>query len=158
MSAGFFDRGASGLVEVLRQREDINHIIVRGGELGLRKVGKQVLVAAMAIGDNNFLAAVSRHLVGSFLQKLELNFRAVSYRAGFVARFENLSKIIFGEDNGKLLLRGGERNVPDIEQVGAEREVGAVFFENSNRKYASELSPLYGIYEVGCCQLFPLHD
>src|ERR1700734_2015919 len=142
---------------MLGQRKDIDYVIVWGGELGLRKIGKQVLVAAMAIGDNDFLAAVSRHLVGSFLQELELNFRAVSDGARFVARFENLSKIIFREDYCKLLLRCGERNVPDIEQVGAEREVRAVFFENADREDASELRALDSFCKVGCCQLFPLH-
>src|SRR5579862_7801095 len=101
--------------------ENIDDVIVRLVELSLREIGKQAVVAAVSVDDQNFLAAVAGHLVGGFLQQCELQAAAVGHGSRFVTRFGDLAEIIFGEDNSIFLLGGMQRGVADIQQVGAER-------------------------------------
>src|SRR5579864_1924596 len=101
--------------------ENVDHVVVRLVELGLGEVREQALVAAMAVDNQNFLAAVARPLVGSLLQQGELKAAAVRHGSGFVTCLCDLAEIIFGENDGILLVGGVQRGVADVKQVGAER-------------------------------------
>jgi len=79
---------------------------VRLVELRLREEGKQMLVSAVAVDDDDFLAAIARHLIGGFLKEFQLKFHAVRDGARLVLGFKNLAEIIFGKNDGVLLLRG----------------------------------------------------
>ena len=48
--------------------KNVNHVIMRLVELRLRKVREQMLVPAVAINNDDLLAAVPRHLVSGLLQ------------------------------------------------------------------------------------------
>ena len=138
--------------------EDVDHVVVWLVELCLREVWQQAFVAAVAVDDQNFLAAVAGHLVGGFLQQGELQVAAVGYRAGFVAGFDNLAEIIFGEDDGVFLLGGVQRGVAYIEQVGADGQVRAVLLQDAewqNRQVPCERR--MPSTEVGGGKFFPMH-
>ena len=111
--------------------ENIDHIVVRLIELRLREEWQQVFVAAVAVDDDYFLAAVARHLVGGFLQQGELHLAAVGDGSGLVAGFGDLSEIIFGEDDGVFLLGGVQRGVADVEQIGAQRQMRSVLLQDA---------------------------
>ena len=52
--------------------EKIDHIIVGLIQLRLRKVGQQTIVSAVAIDDQDLLAAIASHLVRRRLQQGQL--------------------------------------------------------------------------------------
>ena len=110
----------------------------------------------MAVDDENFLAAVARHLVGGFLQQRQLQVAAVGDGSGLVARFGNLAEIIFGEDDGVFFLGGVQRGVTHIEQIGAQGQVRPVFFQNAEGQQASSLRTMNALAEVGGGQFFPV--
>ncbi len=85
---------------------NIDDVVVWFVELRLREIREKALVATVAVDDKNFFAAVAGHLVGGFLQEIQLNLPAVGDGAGFVFGFENLSEIIFRENDGKFLFGG----------------------------------------------------
>ena len=58
-------------------------------------------------------------------------FAAVGDGAGFVLGFKNLAEIIFRKNDCVLLFGGVQRGVADVQQIGAERKMRAVFFENA---------------------------
>jgi len=93
------DGGFPGRAAFVRSAlvENVDHVVVRFIELGLREVRKQALVAAVAVDDDHFLAAVASHLVGGFLQQGELHPAAVSHGSGLVTGFGNLAKIYSGK-------------------------------------------------------------
>src|SRR5277367_3146498 len=66
----------------------VDYVIVRLIELGLREIWEQVFVAAVAIHDDDFFAAVAGHFVGGFLQQLQLQIGAVGDGTGLVLGFE----------------------------------------------------------------------
>src|SRR5579885_200956 len=117
----------------------VNDIIMRRIELRLGEIRKQVLGAAVAIDNEDFLAAVARHFIGSGLEKLHLQFGVVSDGAGFVASFGDLAKIVLGKNDGVFLLRGMFGDIADVEEVGANRQMRSVFFEYPERKQAGAL-------------------
>src|SRR5207253_9965821 len=122
--------------------EDVDDIIVGFVELRLREEGEKAVVAAVTVDDQDFLAAIARHLVGGLLQQSELQVAAVSHGSGFVARFGDLAEIVFGEDDCVFLLGGMERGVADIEKIGAERQVGTVLLQNSEREKTCPLGAM----------------
>jgi len=135
--------------------EHVNDVVAQSVQLRLREVGKQVLVAAMAVDDDDFLAAVACHLVGGFLQQLQLNLAAIRDGARLVFGFEDLAEVILGEDHGVFLRGGFERGVAHVEQVGAKREMRSVLFENAEGEQARSLRALNGGRKVGGGEFLP---
>ena len=86
--------------------ENVDDIIVRLGQLRLRKVWQQTAIPAVAVDDKHLLAAVARHLVGGFLQQRQLQFAAIGNGAGFVPRLEDLPEVVFRKDHRIFLLGG----------------------------------------------------
>ena len=111
---------------------------------------------AVAVDDQDFLAAVAGHLVGGFLQQGELQVAAVGHGAGLVPRFSDLAEIVFGEDDGVFLLGGVQRGVADVEQIGTERQVRAVLFEDSEGEQARSLRAANTFAKVGGGEFFPV--
>ena len=101
--------------------EHVDDIIPLPIHLRLGKEGKQVLVAAVPVDDDDFLAAVARHLVGGFLEQLQLKFHAVRDGAWLVLGFKNLAKIIFRKNDSEICLHSRQRHVPDIQKIGSQR-------------------------------------
>ena len=116
----------------------------------------RVLIAAVAVDDDHFLAAVARHLVGSFLQQGELHLAAVRDCSRLVAGFGNLSEVIFREDNGVFLLGGVQRGVTHVKEIGAEREVRPVFLQDAEGEQASALRTVNTFAEIGGSEFFPV--
>jgi hypothetical protein len=85
----------------------------------------------MSVHDDDFLAAVPRHLVDGLLQQFQLQMSAVRNCAGFVASFEDLAKIVFGKDNNIFLLRRRQSGMADIQQIGSKRQMRTVLFKDS---------------------------
>ena len=126
----------------------VDDVVVRLFELRLREIGDEALVAAVAVDDEDFLAAVAGHLVGGFLEKLELEIAAVGDGAGFVLGFEDLAKIVFRKNDGVFLLGGVKRGVADVQKIGAERKMRAVFFENAEGEDTDAFGLSDGVAEV----------
>src|SRR5438094_5863601 len=80
----------------------VHYVVLGAGHLCLREEGKQVFVSAVAVHDDDFLAAVARHLVGGFLQQFQLELHTVGHRTGLVLRFKNLSEIRSEEHTSEL--------------------------------------------------------
>ena len=150
-----FQRRTAGDV-LARQSEDVDHVIARRGQLRLREQRQQALVAAVAIDDEDFLAAVARHLLHRFLQQRELRAQAVGDGSGLLLRFEDLSEVILGENDGVFLLDGVHHGEADIEQVGAERKMRAVLLDDADGEHADSLRLVDGLHEVGGGEFFPL--
>src|ERR1700746_1246378 len=127
---------------------NIDNVIVRLVELCLREIGKQAFVAAMAVDDENFSAAVAGHFVGGFLQKIQLNLPTVGDGAGFVLGFEDLPEIIFRENNGEFFFRGVQRGVANVDQIGAEGKMRAVLFQNAEGEDAGALGKFDGVVKM----------
>src|SRR5882672_8315901 len=151
-AGGFFRTAGAAAFAV----EDVHDIVVWLIHLRLREEGKQVLIAAVAVDDDDFLAAVARHLVGGFLKQPQLKLHAVGHGARLVLGLKNLAKIIFGKNDGVLLLRGVQRRVAHVQEIGAEREMWAVLFQNAEWEQTRALRLLNRQAEVRCRQLFPL--
>lgn len=149
---GFLDGAAGGYggTEV-----DVDDIVARLGELGLGEVLKKVSVAAVSVGDDDLLAAVAGHFVHRFLEQVELETRAVGDGAGFVFGFEDLAKVVFGEDDGVLLVGGREGGVAYVDEVGTEREVGAVLFNDAEGQDADPLGLANPLEELRSVEFFP---
>src|SRR2546425_5660837 len=89
-------------------------------ELGRRGVGQQVIVTAVAVDDDDFLAAVARHLIGGFLKQFQLEFQTVGDRAGLVLGLKNLTEVVLGK-NHRVFLRGGvQRRIAHVQEVRAQ--------------------------------------
>src|SRR6266571_5865328 len=136
--------------------ENIDHIVVKLIELGLRKVGEQAVIAAMAVDDQDFLAAVAGHFVGGFLQQGELQVAAVGHGSRLVASLGDLAEIIFGKYDYVLLLGGVQRGVTHIKQIGAERQVWTMLFQNSEGEKTCPLGAMNAFAEVGGGEFFPV--
>src|SRR5438874_644218 len=65
LTRSFLRRAASLRAALVK---NVNHVIMRLVELRLRKVREQMLVPAVAINNDDLLAAVAGHLVGGLLQ------------------------------------------------------------------------------------------
>ena len=124
--------------------------------MGLREQRQQAFVAAVAVDDEDFLAAVARHLLHRFLQQRELRAQAVGNGSGLLLGFEDLAEIVFGEDDGVFLLDGVHHGEADIEEVGAERKMRTMLFDDADGEHADALRLVDGLHEVGGGELFPL--
>src|SRR5262249_7264273 len=124
VNAGGFFAGAA--LAVAFADDGVDDVVAGGIEQRLVGVGNQAFVAAVAVDDEDFLASVARHFVGGFLEEFELEVAAVGDSAGFVLGFENLAEIIFGEDDGEFLCGSVKCGVADVEEIGAERKMGAM--------------------------------
>src|SRR5467141_1504401 len=124
-------------------------------QLRLREKWNQVFVAAVAVDNDYFFAAIAGHLISGFLEQMQLQIHAVRYRSGFVLGFEDLAEIIFGKDHRVFLRRGLQRNVAHIQQIGAEREMRSVLFQNAERKKARALGLLDSRTKIRGGELFP---
>ena len=81
--------------------------------------------------------------------------RLVGDGAGLLARFEDLAEVVLGEDDGVLLLHGVRHGEAHVEQVGAERQMRAVLFDDAEGQHADALRLVDGLHEVGSGELFP---
>jgi len=73
-----------------------------------------------------------------------------------MARFCDLAEIVFGEDEGVLLLGGVQRGITDIEQIGAERKMWTVLFQDSEGEQARPLGAMNSFAKVGGGEFFPV--
>src|SRR4029077_17932826 len=137
--------------------EYVNDIVVGLVELGLREEREQAVVAAVAVHDQDLLAAVAGHLVGGFLQERELQVAAVGHSAGLVLGLGDLAEVVFGENDGILLFGGVQRSVADVEKIGAERQMWTVLFQDSEGEQAGSLRTVNAFAEVGGGEFFPVH-
>lgn len=83
-------------------------------QLGLSKEREQILISTITIHDDDFLTPVPRHLVGAFLQQVQLQLPAAGNRAGFVAGFKDLAKVVFRKNYSILLISGVQSGVANI--------------------------------------------
>src|SRR5262245_14892785 len=117
-----------------------------------------MLIAAVAVDDEYLLAAIARHFVSGLLQELELKLEAVGDSSGFVARFKDLSEVILREHHRIFLFGGGQADVPDVNEVGAQREVWSVLFQDAEGKQAGALRALDSLRKIWRRKFFPLHQ
>ena len=106
-------------------------------QLRLREERQQMFVAAVTIHDDDLLATIARHLVGGFLQELQLHLGAVSDRAGFMHGFKDLPEVIFGKHYSVFLLGGVQTDVANIQQIGAQGQVSTMLLQNAEWQQAS---------------------
>src|SRR5215467_4631724 len=135
---------------------DVDHVVMGFFQLRLGKKRQQAFVAAMAVYDDDFLAAVAGHFVGGFLQKFQLEVAAVGDGSGFVLGFEDLAEIVLRKNDRIFLFGGVQRGVADVDQVGAEREVRPVLLENAERQYAGSFCLLDALAEIVRGQFLPV--
>src|SRR5215469_1155690 len=110
----------------------------------------------MAVDDYDLLATVARHLVGSFLQQVQLQPSAVGNGPRLVLGFEDLSEVVFGIDNRVLLCSTMERHVADVDQISAERQLRTMLFDDAKREEAGALGLLNRFHKVSRGQFLPL--
>ena len=110
---------------------------------------QQRLISAVAIDDHDFLAAVAGHLADRFLQQRKLRGEAVGQGAGLLARFEDLPEVVFGEDDGVLLFHSVHHGEANVEQIGAERQMRSVLFDDAEGQNADALRLVDGLHEIG---------
>ena len=113
------------------------------------KEREQAAVAAVAVDDEDFFAAVAGHLGDGFLKEGELGGERVGDGAGLLAGLEDLAEVVGGEDDGVLLFDGVEDGEADVEEVGADGEMCAVLFKDAEGKDADALGLVNGGDEVG---------
>ena len=81
---------------------------------------------------------------------------AVGEGAGLLLRFEDLAEVVLGEDDGVFLLHGVHHGEANVEQIGAERQVRAVLFDDAEGQHAHPLRLVDGLNEVRGGEFFPL--
>ena len=140
----------------LRKSEDVNDVIARRRELCLREQREQAVVAAVTIHDQDFLAAVARHLLHGFLQERELGAQAVGDRSRLLLGFEDLPEVVLGKDHGVFLLNRVQRGEANVEEVSAQREMRTMLFDDAEGKQTDSLRLVNGLHEVGSRELLPL--
>src|SRR6266852_4763972 len=113
-----------------------------------------MLVSAVAV-DDDFLAAIASHLIGGFLKQFQLKFHAIRDGARLVLGLKDLAKIIFGKNDGVLLLRGVQRCVAHVQKVGTQRQMRPVLLQDSEWEQARSLRLLNRLAKVRGRQLFP---
>src|SRR5215510_13370519 len=127
---------------------NVDDIVARFFQLRLGKKREQAFVAPVAVDDDDFFAAVTGHFVGGFLQQFELEVPAVGHSAGLVFGFENLAVKVFGKNDGVLVVGGVQSGVAHVDEVGTEREMRPVLFENAEGQKANALGLLDGVTEL----------
>src|SRR6516162_5752926 len=88
----------------------------------------------MGVYDHDLFATVPGHFVGGFLKQTQLQLGAIGDGARLMLRLKNLPRKIVGENDGVLFLGRVLRDVPRVEQVCSDRQMGSVFFENPDRQ------------------------
>src|SRR5260370_37481634 len=73
-----------------------------------------------------------------------------------MARLEDLAEIILWKDNGVLLRRSVQCRVPDVEQVGTQREMGARLLQDAEGQNACALRPFDGLDEGRARKFLPV--
>lgn len=116
-----------------------------------------MIVAAVAVDDDDLPAAVAGHLIGGFLEEFELQFRAVSHRAGFMPGFEDLAEVVFGKDDRVLLPGTVKRGVADIDQIRAQRQMRPVLLDDAKGQQACALGLLNRGGEIPGREFLPIH-
>jgi hypothetical protein len=134
----------------------VHDVVVWRLELRLREKRQQAVVAAVTVHDDDLLAAVAGHLVGRFLQQLELQSAAVGHRAGLMLRFEDLPEVVLWENDGILLLGGIECNVAHVEQIVAQGKMGSMLLHDAEREQAGTLRAGDAAREFSRRQLLPM--
>lgn len=99
----------------------VDDVVALRFQLNADEVLKQSIVTAVAVRDHDFLAAVARHLVNSFLEHLKLKLGTVRDRSGLMLCFKDLAEVVFGKDERIFLLHGLKDGVADVDQVRAKR-------------------------------------
>ena len=151
---GCLEGGAAGDVFV-GQAEDVDDVVALTGQLGLSEEREQGFVAAMAVDDYNFLAAVTCHFADGFLQERELGGEAVGEGAGLLARFEDLAEVVLREDDGIFLLDRVHHGEAYVEEVSAEGKVRAVLLDDAEGEDADALRLVNCLDEVRGGEFFP---
>src|SRR5260370_37422490 len=111
---------------------------------------------AVAVDDQDFLAAVASHLVRGCLKQCQLQIATVGNGAGLMTRLGDLAEIILREDHGILLLSRMQCRVTRIEQIGANRHVRSMLLENAEWQQARALRTLDHLEEVWSRQFLPM--
>ena len=83
--------------------------------------------------------------------------RAVSQCAGFMPRFKDLTEIVVGKNDCVLLLRRMLSQIPDVDQVSAQRQLRPVLFDDPERQDTNALRLLESLHEITRCQFLPFH-
>ena len=97
------------------QAKHVDDVVVLLLELRLCKERQQALVSAVSVHNDDLLAAVSGHLVSRFLQKFQLQVSAIGNRSRLVLGFKNLTKVIFREYDGILLLGRSQSTMANVQ-------------------------------------------
>src|SRR6266699_1790811 len=71
-------------------------------------------------------------------------------------RFEVLSEVVLGKDDGVFLLGGVERGVSYVQQIVAQRQMRAMLLQDPEREQAGALRARDGVLELGRGQFFPM--
>src|SRR5207245_2767279 len=140
-----------------RDSQHVHDVIMRRLELRLREKGEQAVVAAVTVHDDDLLAAIAGHLVGRFLEQLELQSPAVGHRARFVLGFEDLPEVVLRKNDGVFLLGGIECDVAHVEQIVAQGQVRPMLLHDAEWEQTSTLGPGDPVLEIGRRQLLPMY-
>src|SRR5258708_25147494 len=115
-----------------------------------------MVVPAMPIHDENFLASIAGHLIGCLLEQFQLQLGAVSDGSGLVLRFKDLTEIVLGKNNRILLLDAVLDGIKYIDEIVAKRQVWPMFLDDPERQYACALRFLKALLEFSGGHLLPL--
>lgn len=84
-----------------------------------------------------------------------MHVHAVGDCARLVFGFGNLAKVISRKDDGVFVGSGVLGGIANIDEVGAERQVRTVLFNDAERQHAYPLSLMDRGDEVGAGEFFP---
>ncbi len=157
MSTLVFNAGRPGAF-MFGNPEDVNHVVARAGKLRLREQRQQVIVPAVAVHNENLLAAVARHLLHRFLEQRELCLQAVGHRSGLLLSLKDLAEIILGKHDCILLPHRVENRESNIEQVGSQRQVRSVLLEDPEGQHTNPLRLMNRLDKVGPGKLLPFAE
>ncbi len=123
----------------------------------MREKRKQMVVPAMPIHDENFLASIASHFIGCLLQQFQLQLGAVSQSSRLVFRFKDLTEVVLGKNNRILLLDAVLDGMADIDEIVAKRQVRTMLFDDPERQYACALPFLKALLKFMGSHLLPFH-
>ena len=142
---------------IRRAIHDVDDVVAASGELRLREEGQQVVVTAVAVDDQDLLAAVARHFVGGFLQEFKLYVRAVGDGSRLVAGFEDLPEIVSREDHGVFLLGAALSDPAHVDEVRPERQLRAMLLNDAEGEDARAPGLLDGFDEISGGEFLPVN-
>src|SRR6516225_478284 len=116
-----------------------------------------MLIAAVAVDDENLFATVAGHFIGSFLEQLQFEWGAVCDGSRFVLRFKDLAEVVLGKYHRVFLLGSVYGCIANVEQIRTKRQMRPVLLENAKRKNTGALRFLNGSAEIVGGELLPLH-